>query len=62
VAEHAFAGVVVVAKRLVQTMAHLAGNHGGRNELRMRMLQAGARIGAVVFKNSDVVDALIGAK
>jgi hypothetical protein len=53
--------VVVVAQRFVQAMPHLAGNDGSRDELGVRMLQAGPGIGAVILENGDVVDALICA-
>ncbi len=61
-AEHAFSVVIVVAQRLVQPMPNLAGNHRGRYELGMRMLQAGAGIEAVVLEDGHVVDAAVHAE
>jgi hypothetical protein len=61
VAEHAFATIVIVAQSFVEAMTDLAGNHGCGDNLRMWVLQARARVNAVVFENRDVRDAMIGA-
>src|SRR3984885_10614273 len=60
--EHAFANIVIVAQRLVQSVANLARNHRSRDQLRMRMLQAGAGIEPVVLEDRDVVHAMVQAQ
>lgn len=55
-AEHALSVIVKMAQSLVKPVPNLAGNHGSCNELRMRMLQAGSRISAVILEDGDVVD------
>ena len=54
VAEHAFAHIVIVPQRLKQAVANLAGNHRRRNQLRMRMLHTGSRIGPMILENRNV--------
>jgi len=58
-AEHAFAGVIEMPKSLMQTMTYLARNYGRRDNLGVRVLQAGASIRAMVLENGYVVDALV---
>jgi hypothetical protein len=61
-AEHALPGDIVMAQRLVQPMADLAGDHGHCDEPGMWMPQAGAGIGPLVLEYGDVVDTGVDAQ
>jgi len=43
----------------MQTMTYLARNYGRRDNLGVKVLQAGASIRAMVLENGYVVDALV---
>ena len=57
--EHALAEFIVMAQSFVHPLANLVGDHGAGDELRMRMLEAGAGVGAVVLKKRDVSDTVV---
>src|SRR5580698_10479567 len=61
-AEHALPGDIVMAQRLVQPMADLAGDHENCDEPGMWMPQAGAGIGPLVLEYGDVVDTGVDAQ
>jgi hypothetical protein len=58
-AEHAFSGVIEMPKSLVPAMTYLARNYRRRDNLGVRVLQAGASIRAMVLEAGYVVDALV---
>lgn len=48
-----------MAQRMLKALADLERDYRGRNELRMRMLQAGSGIEAMILEDGDVGDTQI---